>query len=163
MCKAFLGAFRELVVSGSAAVWNPNSITEALKSATQVYASSQNKEINLNLDLPTTIEGYSNNYISALVLPLLENAIESSKQGSLVDVKFTQKDRKNFLHVTNEPEQQPGGSEIYEQGFTTKDGHEGTGLTSVKHLLSAFRGASLDHKFESGLATFTISLPRRVK
>ena len=163
VCKAFLGAFRELVVSGSAAVWNPKSIAEAIKSATQLYASSQNKEISLTVDLPTVIEGYSNNYISALVLPILENAIESSKQGTPVVVRFSQKGGMNFLHVTNEPENQPGGVEIYEQGFTTKEGHEGTGLTSVKHLLSAFRGASLDHKFESRLATFTISLPRRVK
>lgn len=164
VCKAFLGAFRELVVSGpAAAVWNPNSIEEAVKSATQIYASSKNKELTFKLDLPTVIEGYSNNYISALILPILENAVESSKQGTQIIIEYSQTEGVNNINVTNEPDSEPGGDEIYGQGFTTKEGHEGTGLTSVKHLLSAIRGANLDHKFESRLATFTISLPRRMK
>jgi signal transduction histidine kinase len=163
VCKAFLGAFRELVISGSAAVWNPKSIEVAVVSASKVYADSINKKITLEVDLPETIEGYSNNYITALVLPILENAIESNKQGMGVTVNFLQEGDKNQILVINEPQNEPGDDEIYEQGFTTKEDHEGTGLTSVRHLLSAYRGASLEHNFKTQLATFTITFPRRVE
>jgi signal transduction histidine kinase len=163
VCKAFLGAYRELVISGSAAVWNPKSIGKAVASASKVYSASRNKQISLESDLPITIEGYSNNYITALILPILENAIESSRQDTVVKINFSQEGEKNQLSIINEPETNPGGNEIYQQGFTTKEDHEGTGLTSVKHLLSAYQGASLNHDYEAGMATFTITLPRRVK
>lgn len=162
VCKAFLGAYRELVTSGSAAVWNPKSIEKAVVSASKVYATSRNKEINLEIDFPETIEGYSNNYITALILPILENAIESNKIKKSVIIKFSQESDKNVITIVNEPQNDPGGDEIYEQGFTTKESHEGTGLTSVRNLLIAYQGASLKHFFESQLATFTITLPRRV-
>lgn len=163
VCKAFLGAYRELVVSGSTAVWNPKSIRAAVESASKVYADSINKKVTLELELPETIEGYSNNYITALVLPILENAIESNKQDMGVTVNFLQEGDKNKILIINEPQNEPGGDEIYEQGFTTKKNHEGTGLTSVRHLLSAYQGASLQHSFKSQLATFTITFPRRIK
>lgn len=163
VCKAFLGAFRELVISAPSAVWNPNSIEDAIKSAAKIYASSQKKEFTYKFELPAAIDGYSNNYISSLILPILENAIESGKKGTQITIEYSNKEEVDYITVTNEPESEPGGNEIYEQGFTTKKDHEGTGLTSVKHLLSAIRGANLEHKFESRLATFKISIPRRMK
>ena len=162
VCKAFLGAYRELIISGAAAVWNPKSINNAVESASKVYAISRNKDVNLDLDLPEAIEGYSNNYITALILPLLENAVESNKEGKLITIKHSQTAEKNQLLIINEPQEEPGGDEIYEQGFTTKKNHEGTGLTSVRHLLTAHQGAGLKHKFKSNLITFTVTLPRRI-
>lgn len=37
ICKAFLGAYREIIISGATNVWNPKSIPKALESASQVY------------------------------------------------------------------------------------------------------------------------------
>lgn len=163
VCKAFLGAFRELVVSGSAAVWNPSSISDTVNSAGQIYIASQNKPITLKIKLPSNVDGYSNNYVTSLILPLLENAVESSKEHTIIEVAFSDIDNRNIVRIINEPEALPGGNEIYAQGYTTKKDHEGTGLTSVKHLLSAYQGASLEHSHDSKMVTFTISLPGRVK
>jgi len=163
VCKAFLGAYRELVLSGPTSVWNPSSIEGAVETACNVYAASKNKDLNFELSLPKKIHGYSNNYVTALILPILENAIESSQQNTSTRVSYLQKTETNEIHIRNRPAADPGGEEIYEQGYTTKDGHEGTGLTSVKRLLSTHEGASLTHNFNSGVAAFLIKLPRRIQ
>ena len=139
----------------------PNSLQEALHSAGEVYSARIGKSPKLNVDLPASIDGYSNNYVAALLLPILENAIESSKPGTSVNVEFREGPDQINLTVVNEPEEEPGGDEIYELGHTTKQGHDGTGLSSVRYLLNGHRGSAVRHEYVSPHATFSISLPRR--
>ncbi len=163
VCKSFLGAYRELIISNSAGVWNPESISIAITSASEVYFLKHKKKIILKVDLPKTIEGYSNNYILAIILPLIENAVEANKENSFIDIKFDQSENANLFTVTNEPVTPPlNNQNIYKDGFTTKEGNLGIGLTSVKHLLSSIQGTNITHSFKNELLTFTITIPRRI-
>ena len=113
------------------------------------------------INMPASIDGYSQQlHYAALVLPILENAIESSKPNTSVSVVLTEQDELVNLMITNEPYDEPGGDEIYEPGHTSKKGHDGMGLSSVRYLLSAHRGATVNHKYAAPCATFSISLPR---
>jgi len=87
ICKSVLSAFRELVrVGGLTGSWSPVSIKSALSSAAPVYNKSLDRNIEVELDMPDVIPGYTNGYITALLLPLLENALESSKSGNAVNI-----------------------------------------------------------------------------
>jgi signal transduction histidine kinase len=163
LCKTIISAYREIIISHPAKTWNPSSISETINAAAKSYSEIKNKKFNLINNLPDSIDGYSNNYISALILPVLENAIESNKNGSSIAIGFDKKHDQYILLIDNEPETPPGGNEIYNQGFTTKSRHEGTGLSSVKHLLNAYQGSSISHSSKSHHTTFTITLPGRIK
>lgn len=162
ICKSFLGAYRELAfVSGSSAVWAPHSLSDLLTMACDVYEAQTGNTVEFHADVPEAIPGYSNNYIAALLLPLLQNAIESNADYSSVNVFFKRDAEENVIVVVNEPEDDPGGDEIYQSGYSSKEGHDGTGLSSVKTLLNSHYGSSIRHSYNNPYATFTITLPGR--
>lgn len=79
ICKSFLASFRELtLIASSSTIWNPESLVEAIDSAISIYKQKNEKANNTIVELPENIEGFSNNYILSLLLPLAENAIESA-------------------------------------------------------------------------------------
>ena len=96
-----------------------------------------------------------------MLFPLLENAVESNRTGASVTIKLTEQDQTNILTVINEPEEAPGGEETYTLGYSSKDGHDGAGLTSVKNLLNAHDGATVSHEYNKPYAILKISLPGR--
>lgn len=160
--KSFMGAYRELtLVKGQTEVWKSEDLSELLRSATHVYAQFNKKVLLDEIKIPKEIPGYSNNYITALLLPLIENGVEASVNESSLKLSFVDKGENFEISVLSEPNAAPGGDEIYDLGFTTKDGHEGAGLSTIRRLLREHRGANLTHEFRDPTAIFTISLPRR--
>ena len=53
-------------------------------------------------------------------------------------------------------------SDIYRNGYTTKPGHDGVGLSSVKSLLERYRGV-IYTQIEDGRIHFTVKIPLRYK
>jgi sensor histidine kinase regulating citrate/malate metabolism len=60
--------------------------------------------------------------------------------------------------VRNTPKSLPKSNEIYDEGFTTKNNHDGLGFSIVKHLLTSQAGSSITHKIDGKTITFTITL-----
>ncbi len=84
VCKSFLYAFRGLSqVAATSSGWFPASLLQAVKSAATVYIDREGAAVEVVADLPDEIEGYNNNYVLALVLPLLENAVEAGPVGRI--------------------------------------------------------------------------------
>jgi signal transduction histidine kinase len=162
ICKAVLAAFREMVVvTSSSSGWSPSSIPEALRAASGVYMASHSKSLAINLNIAANIPGYSSNFIVALVLPLLENAIEASPDNENVSLVGRIQDHSLEILVTNRLQQPLPNHDIYEHGFTTKESHDGIGLSTVKHLISGLRGAHVRHFVEDDNVTFAVLLPVR--
>lgn len=94
------------------------------------------------------------------MLPLLENAIDASPPQSTIDIKYHQNNGMAAIMITNVATVIPA-AEILQNGFTTKPGHDGLGLTIVKHLLSTLTDANLlfDVDARTNEVTFTVNLP----
>ena len=161
MCKSFLAAYRELVlVAKSSKTWVAKSIKESLISASNLFMKKSAKNINVKLEISDTIKGYSNNYIISLLLPIIENAVESSSNNSEVIIEGKKRGNIYVIYITNVNENNIDlTDDIYKDGYTTKPNHEGMGLSIVKHLLSSNNKASISHKINGNNISFIIKLP----
>jgi signal transduction histidine kinase len=167
ICKSFLSAFREVAtLARDAEGWQAESLELALRSAAQLYAQQDKLSIKLELDVPGSVAGYDNNYILAVLLPLLENAIEASPADGLVGISLRTDFAAGFqvFDVVNATRLQPVlPTEVYDQQWTSKAGHDGLGLSTVKNLLAGMSSARVTHSVASdGRVRFSVWLPRRL-
>jgi signal transduction histidine kinase len=163
ICKSFLAAFREVAtLSRDADTWEPASLSASLTSAAGIYGTRSAAQFTLHATVPEGIPGYDNNYLLALALPILENAIEAVTPAGSVGVACRLGET-NIIQISNDASITELTDEIYEAGYTScKDGHSGFGLAVVRRLLSARPGATLRHEVRGGQrVVFTIELPRR--
>jgi K+-sensing histidine kinase KdpD len=165
VCKAFLVSFRSLInVAESAADWNANSLREALEAAAAVYLGAMDKQdVVASVEIDDEVEGYSNSFVLATLLPLIENAVEAAPAGAEIIVRADRSvaSEGTVITVVNASDGRTFGDEIYGAGYTTKDGHEGLGLTVVKRLVGTVPGAKLECSRSGDSVTFAVFLPRR--
>jgi signal transduction histidine kinase len=162
ICKSFLAAFREVAtVSGDAEAWEPESLSGSLKAAADVYGSRVEKELHLRVNVPDRIPEYDNNYILAIMLPILENAIEAAEPSGSVEVEALTGPDANIILVSNDSLIKFLPEDIYESEYSTKSGHSGFGLAVVRRLVAARPGASVRHDVNAGRVVCTVNLPRR--
>ena len=94
-------------------------------------------------DFKYAIEGYSKNQIIALLLPLLQNAIEASPDERVVEVR--EKSNNGFVEiiVKNSTIENVNVSNLQENSVITKgngkNDHEGLGIPSVKRLANSLQ------------------------
>lgn len=163
ICKSFLAAFREVAsVSRDAGAWEPASLSHSLKAAANVYGNRVRKEFQLQIDMPDRLPEYDNNYVLAILLPILENAIEAvTRNGNVEMVGLPQKEA-NVISIGNDTVINVLSDRIYEPDFTTKPGHSGFGLAVVRRLVEARPDASVRHDLENGRVICVVKLPRRL-
>jgi signal transduction histidine kinase len=160
ICKSFLAAFREVAtLTRDSHAWSPDSLRDALQAAAKVYADRGGRKPAFDIQVPDSIPGYSNSFVMAVLLPLLENAVEAVPMTGTVLVRGEPAGDRFRLRVCNDSAEGMLPADVYQAGYTTKRGHDGLGLPVVRRLL-AWRDAHLNHQVEDGQMMFTIDLPR---
>lgn len=163
-CKAIIAAYRELtLVSQNSSGWCVDQLDHSITVLTKNMLNRIGKKLIMSVDLPEAIQGYSNNFVLAMLLPLVENAVDSAPDGSELSIRSRKDGDTEKLTVSNTLDGDPPTAAIYESGFSTKPGHDGMGLSIVHHLISSFRGASLSHEVDTDRITFQVSLPARMR
>jgi signal transduction histidine kinase len=161
LCKSVLAAFGRLDdVSLRTAVWEPESINECLRSAHITYSRGLGKSIQPQIEVPDRILGYSNNYIVALLLPLLENAIEATDSDGMATISYRESGSSHNFVVINGCDTEPSKELLYEPGRTSKQKHDGLGLAVVVSLLKSIPQTRLGHVFRDGMLEMHIELPK---
>jgi nitrogen-specific signal transduction histidine kinase len=157
ICRAFIDGFRRVaaVQVTSEKQW---SLRATLHAAHEVYRRAAGKEVTVTVDAPDTIPGYSTEFLLAVMLPLVENAVESAVEATTVRVQVTANDSVVRASVSSRPVELPK-DRMYDRGYTTKPGHLGLGLSTVTRLLGVYRGAKLAHDIRDDTVTFTVTLP----
>jgi len=159
VCLSFIRAFRALVAFDRDGVLTSGSLCDAIREATQVYAQRSDATTPLTVELPASIEGYGNDYLLAVLLPLIENAVEASPPRAPVIITCAETDTGTRVIMTNHSTTSLP-PDVSEAGVTTKKGHEGLGLFTVSHLLSVHAGAALALHMEGSLVTTEVPLPK---
>lgn len=160
ICKSTLAAFREVTrVSRRADDWSPQSLRDAMLGAHRVYSNQINKRTIPRFLAPSEVSGYSNNYLMALILPILENAIEASPNGGPIDVDYEIEGGEVVFRITNQITAPIQISAVETPGETTKNGHEGIGIQVVRSLVGARSGGSAEFSHDDSSFTSIIRLP----
>lgn len=114
--------------------------------------------------LPDIIEGYSSNYIFALIIPLLQNALVASPANTEVRISY-----KGIIEglicidISNQcKDEVPTIDQLNTTGFSSKSNHTGVGIQSVRNLISLVKGSTLNYQVESDQVIVTIKLKTRV-
>jgi signal transduction histidine kinase len=160
LCKAFLQAFRYVVLpdSENAREDDGQDLGDLISRAALVTRAT--KDVKFDISVPATLEGYEPTFIIAMILPLIENAIDASPDGSLIRIWSDGEKGVHHLYVAN-PYSNGLLEKIYEPMFSTKQGHDGMGLAVVQRLVDSVPGAKLDHSCDAGIVRFSIQLPER--
>lgn len=116
----------------------------------------------LNNNVPNTFEGYSGNYVYALIIPLLQNAIAASPEGGNIQIECEDDAGEYKIHITNDCCQNlPDLQQLNKPGFSSKNNHEGIGLQTVRNLLSLVKTGSLSFDIIDNTVKATIQLKKR--
>ncbi len=158
LCQAFLLSYRHLErVDMSTGFLQGEPLQTLLEKAGRLYVSQTGNHIELDVDVPQELPGYSNYQVLAALLPLLENAVEA---GAPVGVSHGQTADCEVLSVRNASEARPS-ADLLIDGVSTKEAHDGLGLGISQRLVQSI-GGSLDWSHQDSEVVFVVTLPRRV-
>jgi signal transduction histidine kinase len=164
LCNSFISSFREIArISGKSSIHSFASLNRAINIAAEVYMSGDGKHVLLEVDVPDAIDGYSNTYLLSILAPLVENAVEASPEGGVVEVSCLMREDSIVFRTTNRYMGTSPSSESFASGVSTKQGHEGMGLATVKRLVESRRNGSVDCAVDGDHTIFSINLPTRHK
>lgn len=160
ICKVFLEGFREIASVAPSVADDSASIRSSLERAAGIYRSKNPSfEGIIRIETPNQVPGYSCSYIVAVLLPILENALELSVSSGSIEVGFESDSASQRFLVSSEPTSLPVSDAIFERGYSTQEGHTGLGLVSVQRLLSVQRGTSVRFECKDNRVTFIVELP----
>ncbi|SLK12041.1 sensor histidine kinase [Arthrobacter sp. P2b] len=162
ICKVFIGAYSELSkVAARSKEWTSQFLSEAVSKSGIVY---QARDGQLTYEGPDEVPGYSNTFILATMLPLIENAVEASRDlppdESAISVRCRESLGWLHLTVTNSLGGNDLDDSIYNAGHSTKPDHQGLGLSAVRRLVTAHSG-TISHEVRGDQVTFQIKLPEK--
>lgn len=162
VCKAFIQAFRYVILAESDDVEDVprGALADVLTSATTTQAAQ--REVDVVTRLPAQISEYEDAFLLAVLIPLVENAIEASPSRDRVLVSSEEQHDRTVISVQNHLESPPPDS-MFEPRFSTKPDHDGMGLVVVTRLLNSIPGARLAHGWSESTMTFQIELPRGLR
>lgn len=138
-------------------------INEMLRSYFKMLIIESNSNVSLELDnVPSTFDGYSSNYVYALLVPLLQNAVAASPKNGIVKVNSEKFQGEYRISVTNECEQTPPNeNQLCTSGFSSKPNHIGIGLMTVRNLLDMGKTGELSFQILKRQVTAIIELKAR--
>lgn len=157
--QAFLSAFRDLE-GMSPGARSSTSLREMMLAGASVY-NPNGSGVEVAVQVPQEVAGYSVEYLCAILFPIVENAVEAGEPDTTVTIGYRRESLANIFTVAGTSRQLPGGDEIYEPGRSTKTGHEGMGLCMVKTLIASVEGGSISHRVQDHKVTFSVALPQQ--
>ncbi|MFK0098603.1 sensor histidine kinase [Streptomyces sp. NPDC091040] len=163
ICKCFINAYRNY---GTLQKGVGESFTgtgaDALIMALDFYSDAAGKPIAAEVgEMPESFVGYSNDFVIAALLPLLENAVDASPERGRIAVNFARRPDAISFTISNKCASGPPGSEVFDRGYTTKSGHQGVGLSVSKGLIEGYAGGEITMDVDGDEVTFTVALPFR--
>ncbi len=99
---------------------------------------------------------------------LLQNALDELSQQSgpgTIELSIFKRGEYCLIRVSNKVRNQDAfmdrQDEIFRQGFTTKQGHDGVGLSSIQALIRS-KGGDVTARLEEDIVYFVVSIPMRL-
>lgn len=158
LCKAFIQAFR-YAFGGEAASLEQQAEQSLGDLVSRAAAVMSQRGVVCSVHLPPILDGYRPTFVLALLMPLVENAVEASPDDGEVRVWSDTTSSMLLLNVSN-PLAGSLSERIYEPMYSSKPDHEGLGLAVALRLVGSVPGGKIDHVEEADTVKFTVTLPR---
>lgn len=118
--------------------------------------------LSVDIQVPTPVPGFKMNLmdLNRVVGILLDNAIEGAmaSEGKKMRVRLEYVEERTIIHIENSIDKKMSLNKMFEEGFTTKEGHAGVGLATVRELLNK-SGIGVDTTFEGQGIVQVFSVP----
>lgn len=164
VCEAVLATFRR--VNRAAAVDSSYQLASIADTLRLVHHDADRRvgvSTRLEMDLPEVVAGFDNSYLATLLLPLVENAVEASPHNGLIELEFSDHETYVQFEVGNDVREPVVMDMVFAPGGSTKDGHEGLGVPTVRWLAESVRGGSLIANVSGDRFRALVRLPRRTR
>jgi signal transduction histidine kinase len=171
LSRAVVAAYRDVasIVRGVSR-WDVKDLETGINAAFSVHSAGDGDTPAKNVSWSVSVNlversGHTNYFLLAVLLPLVQNAVEASPSGSEVICSVDSEDHRVVLIVDNAVTARPNVKRIREGGYTSKAkrGHEGLGLSSVRTLIASVSSSQVDFAYDQRLRRFavTVTLPLR--
>jgi signal transduction histidine kinase len=110
-------------------------------------------------ELPDQVAGFSNHYLLTMLQPLVENAIEGCAPDGTVEITFADHGDAVEFTVANPVDQPVDREVLFAPQSTTKNGHQGLGVSIVSRLAEFVRGELTADITDTGVR-MRVLLPR---
>ncbi|GGS54445.1 ATP-binding protein [Actinokineospora fastidiosa] len=160
-CTAALATFRGLVTTVASVPSRQPSLNEAVRAFGDSIPSPNDEPIAINIvGLPDRVDGFSNHYLLTMLQPLVENAIEGCVPGGTVEITCIDHGDAVEFTVFNPVDRPVDQDVLFAPRRTTKDGHQGLGVSIVSRLAEFERGDLTADTTDTGVR-MRVVLPRR--
>lgn len=156
-CRSTILAFKEILSSsviGDSADYE-TSITECF----DMYCIKCNKPTLKFLFNADENIGVSKNILMSFISPLLENAVTASPDHKEIRLSVSRQNEWANIVIENECVTTPKISDLKTLGYSSKEGHIGTGLNTVRHFLALLGGKELQVSTDENNIKFSIAIP----
>lgn len=152
ICTGILSTYREIFAQGNAV--NGGSLTKMINSSFEIFTSKEGKKLKLQLNVKEKYEGISNYYVLSTVLPILSNAVTASRPDTTVEVR----EKNGIIIISNTYEGKIDINKFDIEGYSSKEGHRGMGLFTVRHLLARRKLGTLTYFIQNNRIVFEIPI-----
>jgi signal transduction histidine kinase len=153
IAKSFLDAYNENPSGKRTVSLTKPDLSASIADAANVFGASAH----VNVDLPRKLGNFENSLVSAIVLPILQNAIDENPD-SEIWVTARRRGANHQIDVAQRTSLGQLSDNIYVRGYSTKANHQGLGLSGARRLARS-AGGDVVHRIDDNQLIFTISMP----
>ncbi len=165
VCQSIINSYKEVVaVAKTKTFIGLREACEAcLESARKEYRKDS-VTIAYGNGFVDDLEGYSNNLLIGLLAPLINNAVAASLGETSIEINIEEESDKYQLTISNFCENEaPTLMQLNTVGYSSKNNHQGVGLSTVRNLIRLMKSAELKFDVKGNKVTVIINLEKRVK
>lgn len=139
------------------------TIKEGVDSAELLYQGHSKKQILFNnQNIPESVSGFSNYFILATILPLLENAICATESSQEISIEYKCVEQDHIFKISNPCNTPINIKNLYKDGFSSKNEkgkpHIGTGLAIVRNLIGKIDNSKLEFEINNNILTAILKI-----
>jgi K+-sensing histidine kinase KdpD len=144
------------------------TIRDGIFSAELLYKGHNKKNIIFtDKNVPESIQGFSNYFILATLLPLLENAIYATNSEQQIEIEYISTEQDHIFKIYNPINSPISINDLYKDGFSSKKDngklHKGTGLSIVRNLIANIENSKLSFEFNNNILTTILQIRNNSK
>jgi len=161
---ALLYAYRSLAMLNFNTEDSNVNLKKFVSNTIKALCEQTNKTVDVSIDENfSEIAGFPSQFIVALLLPLLQNAVESSPENNIITLIKLINDDRVIIEIQNSTEQLVASEDLQKGNFTTKYGsHEGLGLSAVRNIAKEMN-IIFEIYSEGKSVTAKLAFPKKIK
>lgn len=155
MCKGILETYREIYLSTKSD--DTCGLKELVNASFDIYTERDKKKLKLNTNIKDSYMSCSNYYMMSLIMPLLSNAVTASKDSSTIEII----ESNGMIRISNTYLKDVDITLFEKDGYSSKPGHYGLGLYTVRHLLASRKLGNMKCQKENNRIIFEIPIKQQ--